>query len=151
MVLILALLAIWMYRRSGWEVLGRQFGFGSPTPGVFRPIEIGNSPVAPPAPSVEEIPTFPRDPRPAIPAEQQSEVLGFSTVMTESLNLREAPGYERRVIAVLPKYWQVAILRQLHVNPNGDRWIEVRAQTEAGSLKGWVMEQYLEPCNCLDP
>ncbi len=151
MVLILALLAIWMYRRSGWEFFGRQFGFGPPSSGIVPPVEIGTSPVAPPLAPVEDIATITSEQRREVPAERQSEILGYSTVLTDSLNLRESPGYERRVIAVLPKNWEVAILRQLHINPNGDRWVEVLAHTDSGWLKGWVLERYLDSCNCPEP
>jgi hypothetical protein len=157
LILILALVAIWMYQKTGGELFGRQIGGWISTPSKVPPVEIETAPVAPPvapvAPvPVEEPPPVTVEPRPALTAEQQSDILGHSRVGVERLNLRDQPGLDRRVIAVLPRHWEVAILRQAHVTPNGDVWIEVMAETDGGWRMGWVLRRYLESCiNCPTP
>jgi len=149
LILILGLIAMWVYRNSGGEIFGRQILTPSQT--TPSPVEIGTAPVVPPVTPIEEYPTATDERRPAVTVEQQSEIMGYSRVVAESLNLRDRPGFERRVIAVLPRYGEVAILRQSHVTPNGDVWVEILAGTDDGWLKGWVMGQYLESCNCPAP
>src|SRR5262249_16599807 len=150
-LLILALIAIWMYRNYGGEVLGSRSGVWISGPRNAPPAEIETAPVVPPVAPVEELPTESAEPRPVITAEQQSEITGYSRVAAESLKLRAQPGFERQVIAILPRNREVAILRQSHITPNGDVWVEVMADTDYGSRKGWVMQQYLESCNCPGP
>jgi len=150
-LLILALVAIWMYRNYGGEVFGSRSGVLIPDSNNAPPVEIETAPVVPPLSPVEELPPVPAEPRPVITAEQQSEITGYSRVAAESLNLRAQPGFESRVIAILPRNWEVAILRQSHLTPNGDLWVEVMADTDYGWRKGWVMQQYLESCNCQMP
>src|SRR5262249_20360496 len=151
LILILTLVAIWVYRNYGDEVFGRRSGLWTPESRNAPPVEIETAPVVPPVAPVEEPPTVAAEQRPVIAAEQQSDIMGYSRVMAERLNLREGPGYGRRVIAVLPRDWEVAILRQSHITPNGDVWVEVMAQTDDGSREGWVMRQYIESCNCPAP
>jgi len=161
LILILTLVVIWVYRNFGDEVFfGRHSGLRTPESGNAPPVEIETAPVVPPVAPVEEPPTVAAEQRPVIAAEQQSaviaaeqqsDIMGYSRVMAERLNLREGPGYERRVISVLPRDWEVAILRQSHITPNGDVWVEVMAQTDDGWREGWVMRQYLESCNCPMP
>ena len=148
LILILAIVAIWMYQKSGGEVFGRQIGGWISATRNVPPVEIETAPVAPPLAPVEEAPVVTVNRRTALTAEQQSDILGNSRVEAESLNLRDQPGLERRVIAVLPRHWEVAILRQSHVTPNGDVWVEVMAETDDGWRKGWVIWRYLESCNC---
>lgn len=155
LILILALVSIWMYQRSEGGFFGRTFSIGAPSTGSAPPAEIETVPVFPPAapvvepaPPIEGPPLVTTEPRPIIAAGQQSDVIGYSRVMAERLNLRARPGFESGVIAVLPMYSDLAILRQLHVNPNGDVWVEVMAETDYGWQKGWVMRQYIESCNC---
>jgi len=151
LILILTLVAIWVYRYYGDEVFGRHIGLWTPESESAPPVKIETAPVVPPVAPVEEPPTVAVEQGPVIAAEQQSDIMGYSRVMAERLNLRESPGYERRVIAVLHRDWEVAILRQSHITPNGDVWVEVMAQTGDGWRKGWVMRQYLESCNCPAP
>ena len=147
-ILILGLLAIWMYRNSGWESFGKQFGIGTSSSRSVPPVDIETAPVVPPVAPVEEAPEATAEQSAVITAERQSDIMGYSRVVSDSLNLRAHPGFDRRVIAVLPKYWDVAILRQSHITPNGDVWVEVMAETDHGWLKGWVLQRYLEACNC---
>jgi Bacterial SH3 domain len=155
-VLILALVTIWLYRNRGPLDFGKQTGINIPARGSETPIEIGTTPVDPP---VEAIPERPRviveersgvdyRHRPLLTAEQQSDIVGNARVMSDSLNLRDHPGFQYEVISVLPRNWEVAVLRQLHVYNNGDTWVEVMALTNQGWRKGWVMRNYLDSCNC---
>jgi hypothetical protein len=115
-------------------------------PGSVPPAKIETGPVIPPL-AVEEAPGTVEE-RPGITADQQSDIMGYSRVISERLNLRERPGVQYYVLSNLPRYWEVAILRQLHITPNGEKWVEVLADTGRGWQKGWVMTRYLEPCNC---
>jgi hypothetical protein len=153
LILILAIVAIWMYRNSGGEFFGRRFGEWLPSPVNTPPVEVQTVPVPPPVAPVEEFPTVAVEPRPVITPEPQSDIIGYSRVVSERTNLRAGPGYEYRVIASLPRHWEVAILNQLHITPNGDMWVEVLTETDYGRRNGWVMRQYLEleSCNCPAP
>jgi len=152
MILVLVLIAIWVYRNSAGEAFGRQLGEWIPSTRNSAPVEVETAPVDPPlapveyspTPPVEELPTAPVERAPAITVEQQSDILGYARVASERLNLREQPGFERRVIAILPRNWEVAILRQSHQTPNGDVWVEVFTETDYGRRKGWVMWRYLD-------
>lgn len=160
LILILALVAIWMYQRGGIEVFRRQISFGAPPPVREPPVEIEAAPIDPtvstfpeqpperPIVTVEPRPVMTVEPRPVMTVEQQSDVMGYSRVAAESVNLRVGPGAQYRAIYILPRYWEVAILRQLHVNPDGTAWVEVMAETNQGWRKGWVMQRYLGSCNC---
>jgi len=155
-VLILALISLWLYRNRGPEVLGKQTVIDIPARGSATPVEIETTPVDPP---VEAIPERPRviveegpvaivEQRPLLTAEQQSDIMGYARVMSDSLNLRARPGLQYEVISVLPRNWEVAVLRQLHVYHNGETWVEVMASTNQGWRKGWVMRNHLDSCNC---
>ncbi len=167
-ILIFALAAIWVYQSNGGEILGSQFGVRIPSVRNAPPVEIETAPVVPPvapietapvvppvAPvedlptvtTVEDTPTVSIEPR-VITAERQLEVIGHSRVGVDRLNLRARPGFDRRVIAILPMDREVAILRPLHITPNGDEWVKVMADTDQGWLEGWVMRRHLESCNC---
>jgi len=156
LVLILALVTIWLYRNRGLEVIGKQTVIDIPGSGSATPIEIETAPVDPP---VEAVPEWPRvvvedrpvvtvEQRPLLTAEQQSDIMGYARVMSDRLNLRARPGSQYEVICVLPRNWEVAVLRQLHVYDNGEAWVEVMASTNQGWRKGWVMRNYLDSCNC---
>ena len=151
-ILILVLLAIWMYRKNGGEFFGSQFGFGIPASTTTAPpVEIESAPVVPPVSPIEDDqPMVAVDHHSVTPVVQQdSDITGYSRVAAYSLNLRSHPGYDRSVIAILYRDSELAILRQLHVTPNGDVWVEVLADTDQGKLKGWVMQRFLDPsCNC---
>jgi hypothetical protein len=155
-VLILALVTIWLYRNRGPEVFGRQTGIDIPARGSATPIEIETAPVDPPVEAIPERPRVIVEKRPVVTVEQrplpaaaqQSDIMGYARVMSDSLNLRSRPGFQYEVISVLPGNWEVAILRQLHVYPNGETWVEVMAWTNQGWRKGWVMRNHLDSCNC---
>ena len=147
-ILILALVAIWMYRNRGVEVFGRPISVGVPTSGSVSPVEIKTAPVISPELTVEQAPIVTVEHQPEITVEQQSDVMGYSRVVAESLNLRARPGVQYRVVSILPRNWEVAILRQLHITLDGEAWVEVMAPTNQGWLKGWVMQRYLDSCNC---
>jgi len=155
-VLILALVTIWLYRKRGSEVIGEQTVIDTPTRGSETPIEIKTAPVDPPVVAIPERPqviiqgrpTATVDQRPLLTAEQQSDIMGYARVMSDSLNLRERPGLQYEVISVLPMNYEVAVLRQLHAYNNGDTWVEVMALTNQEWRKGWVMRNYLDSCNC---
>ena len=155
-VLILALVTIWLYRKRGSEVIGEQTVIDIPARGSETPIEIKTAPVDPPVVAVPEQPgviaegrpVVTVEQRPLLTAEQQSDIMGYARVMSDSLNLRARPGFQYEVISVLPRNWEVAVLRQLHVYNNGDTWVEVAALTNQGWRKGWVMRNYLDSCNC---
>ena len=156
LVLILALVTIWLYRERGSEVIGEQTVIDIPARGSETPIEIETAPVDPPVVAIPERPqviiqgrpTVTVDQRPLLTAEQQSDIMGYARVMTDSLNLRARPGFQYEVISVLPRNYEVAVLRQLHVYYNGEAWVEVMASTSQGWQKGWVMRNYLDSCNC---
>ena len=156
LVLILALVTIWLYRKRGSEVIGEQTVIDIPARGSETPIEIKTAPVDPPVVAIPERPqviiqgrpTATVDQRPLLTAEQQSDIMGYAIVMTDSLNLRARPGFQYEVISVLPRNYEVAVLRQLHVYYNGEAWVEVMASTSQGWQKGWVMRNYLDSCNC---
>jgi hypothetical protein len=155
-ILILALAIIWLYRNRGLEALGKQGVIDIQTTGSEPPVEIETAPVDPP---VVAIPERPRviiagqpvvtvEQRPLLTAKQQSEITGYARVMSDSLNLRARPGFQYEVISVLPRNWELAVLRQSHVYPNGETWVEVMAWTNQGWRKGWVMRDHLDSCNC---
>jgi len=155
-VLILALVTIWLYRKRGSEVIGEQTVIDIPARGSETPIEIKTAPVDPPGVAIPERPRViveggpivTVEQRPLLTTEQQSDIMGYARVMSDSLNLRARPGFQYEVISVLPRNWEVAVLRQLHVYNNGDKWVEVMALTNQGWRKGWVMRNYLDSCNC---
>jgi len=147
-VLILALVAVWLYRNRGVEVFGRPISVEAPTTVNPPPVEIKTAPVIPPLLTVEQQPGITVEQQPEITAEQQSDITGYSRVAAERLNLRERPGFQYRVISILPRNWEVAILRQLHITPDGEVWVEVMAPTNQGWLKGWVIQRYLDSCDC---
>ena len=86
--------------------------------------------------------------QPALTTEMQSDVLGYARIVAESANLRERPGIQYRLINVLPRNREVAVLRQLHIDTKGEAWVEVLAETDQGWRKGWVMRNFLNLCNC---
>jgi hypothetical protein len=96
--------------------------------------------VEPPRVAVEQ--------RPALTTELQSDIMGYARIIAENANLRERPGVQYRLISVLPRNREVAVLRQLHINTNGEAWVEVLAATDQGWRKGWVMRSFLDSCNC---
>jgi Bacterial SH3 domain len=96
--------------------------------------------VEPPRVAVEQ--------RPALTTELQSDIMGYARIIAENANLRERPGVQYRLISVLPRNREVAVLRQLHINTNGEAWVEVLAATDQGWRKGWVMRRFLDSCNC---
>jgi hypothetical protein len=163
-VLILALITIWLYRNWRPEVFGKQTVIDTSARGSATPIEIETAPVDPPFVAIPERPRVIVEVRPEVTveqrpgvdyrqwplptAEQQSEIVGNARVMSDSLNLRARPGFQNKVISVLPRNWEVAVLRQLHVYPNGETWVEVMASTNQGWRKGWVMRNHLDSCNC---
>lgn len=147
-VLIFALVTIWLYRNRGQEVFWKQSGTDMPARESATPIEIGPAPVDPPIVAIPERPPIIVDERPLLTAEQQSDVMGYTRVLSGSLNLRARPGLQYEVITVLPRNWELAVLRQLHVYDNGETWVEVMAPTNQGWRKGWVMRNYIDSCNC---
>jgi hypothetical protein len=155
-VLILALAIIWLYRNRSPEVLGKQTVIDIQASGNEPPVEIETAPIDPPLVGipglprvvVEEQPVVKVEQRSLLTAKQQSEIAGYARVMSDSLNLRARPGFQYEVISVLPRNWEVAVLRQLHVYPNGETWVEVMASTNQGWRKGWVMRNHLDSCNC---
>jgi hypothetical protein len=155
-VLILALVTIWLYRNRSPEVFGKQTVIDMPAHGSATSVEIETAPVDPPIEAIPERPRVIVGERPVaivelgqLPtAEQQSDVMGYARVMSDSLNLRARPGFQYEVISVLPGNYEVAVLRQLHVYHNGETWVEVMASTNQGWRKGWVMRNYLDSCNC---
>jgi hypothetical protein len=86
--------------------------------------------------------------RPALTTELQSDIMGYARIIAENANLRERPGIQYRLISVLPRNREVEVLRQLHININGEAWVEVLAATDQGWRKGWVMRSFLDSCNC---
>ena len=155
-VLILALAAIWLYRNRGPEVFGQQTVIDIQARGSEPPVEIETAPVDPPVVAIPELPRVIVDEQPVVTverrqlltAEQQSDIMGYARVMSDSLNLRSRPGFQYEVISVLPRNWEVAVLRQLHVSHNGETWVEVMSSTNQGWRKGWVMRNHLDSCNC---
>jgi hypothetical protein len=155
-VLILALITIWLYRNRGPEIFGKQTVIDISARESATPIEIEPKPVYPPVVAiperprvlVEERPGVDYRQRPLLTAEQQSDIVGTARVISDSLNLRARPGFQYQVISVLPRNWEVAVLRQLHVYHNGEAWVEVMAATNQGWRKGWVMRNHLDSCNC---
>ena len=64
---------------------------------------------------------------PALTTELKSDIMGYARIIAENANLREGPGIQYRLISVLPRNLEVAVLRQLHINTNGEAWVEVLA------------------------
>jgi len=131
-ILVLFLIVVWIYRNGGVEAFGRLI---SEKPGAELSVSGGANPVESVAPPV--VP-------PVIPAGQQSDVMDYARVAAERLNLRAGPGAQYAVINVLPRNWEVAILRQLHITNDGEAWVEVMAETNQGWQKGWVTQRLLE-------
>lgn len=107
----------------------------SEKPGAELSVSGGANPVESVAPPVVA---------PVMPASQQSEVTGYARVAAERLNLRVGPGAQYAAINVLPRNWEVAILRQLHIANDGETWVEVMVKTNQGWQKGWVTQRLLE-------
>jgi hypothetical protein len=155
-VLILVLVTIWLYRNRSPEVFGKQTVIDIPAQESATPVEIETAPVDPPIEAIPEGPPVIVRERPVVVAEQrplptagqQSDIMGYARVMSDSLNLRARPGFQYDVISVLPRNYEVAVLNQLHVYHNGETWVEVMALTNQGWRKGWVMRNYLDSCNC---
>ena len=155
-VLILVLVTIWLYRNRSPEVIGKQTVIDTPAQVSATPVEIETAPVDPPIEAIPEGPQVIVRQRPVVVAEQrslstavqQSDIMGYARVMSDSLNLRARPGFQYDVISVLPRNYEVAVLNQLHVYDNGETWVEVMASTSQGWQKGWVMRSYLDSCNC---
>ena len=95
-----------------------------------------------------EHPTVTFERQPALTTELQFDIMGYARIITENANLRERPGVQYRLISVLSRNREVAVLRQLHINTNGEAWVEVLAATDQGWRKGWVMRSFLNSCNC---
>jgi hypothetical protein len=147
-VLILVLVTIWLYRNRSRDVLGKQTVIDIPAQVSATPVEIETAPVDPPVEAIPERPRVIVRERPLPTAEQQSDIMGYARVMSDSLNLRARPGFQYDVISVLPGNYEVAVLNQLHVYYSGETWVEVMALTNRGWRKGWVMRNYLDSCNC---
>jgi hypothetical protein len=136
-VLLVLLLIVALIYRNGTE--GFFGGLMSETPAAEPPISAGVTPV-----EREALPVVP----PVAPAGQPSDVIGYTRVAVEQLNLRAGPGDHYAAIYVLPRNWQVAILRQLHIANDGEAWVEVMVETNQGWQRGWVSQRYLEACDC---
>jgi len=135
-ILVLCLIVVWIYRNGGVGAFGRLM---SEKPATELSVSGGANPVESAAPPI--VP-------PVISAGQQSDITGYTRVAVERLNLRAGPGVQYAAIYVLPRNWEVAILRQLHITNDGETWVEVMVETNQGRQKGWVSQRYLEACNC---
>ena len=131
-LILLLLLVVWVYRNDGLGSLRRLIDRGPTATGGENPIENAPPPLLPPGVKVSV----------------QSDVMGYTRVAAERLNLRSGPGVRYSVTATLLRGWRVAVLRQLHVTTSGEAWIEVMAETSRGWQYGWVSQRYLEPCDC---
>lgn len=131
-ILVLFLIVVWIYRNGDVGVFGR---LSSEKPGAELSAPRGVNPVEREAPPV--VP-------PVISADQQSDVIGYARVAAERLNLRAEPGVQYAVINVLPRNWEVAVLRQLHITNDGEVWVEVMVETNQGWQRGWVTQRFLE-------
>ena len=135
-ILILVLIVVWIYWNRGVGFFG---DLVNETPnaeisaaGVANPVESEVPSVVPPV-----VPPFVGD-------GQQSDVIGYTRVAADRLNLRAGPGFQYNVIYILPRDWEVAILRQSHITPDGEAWVQVMVNTDQGWQKGWVIQRYLE-------
>ncbi|MGH9834653.1 MAG: hypothetical protein ACREBD_00185 [Blastocatellia bacterium] len=138
-ILVLLLIVVWIYRNGGVGAFGRLI---SERPATELSVSGGANPVeseVPPVVSPVVPPVIP-----VIPANQQSDVIGYARIATERLNLRAGPGVQYIVINILPRNWEVAVLRQLHITNDGEVWVEVMVETNQGWQRGWVSQRFLE-------
>jgi cell wall-associated NlpC family hydrolase len=61
----------------------------------------------------------------------------------DGVNLRGAPGLDAAVLAALPEAFAVTIEDGPLFLDDGSSWYAVAAETEAGTLSGWVLADYL--------
>src|SRR5215813_5122654 len=116
-----------------------------------KPLRVAGEPhrvVSRPRRVAGEPPRIAVEREPALTTELKSDIMGYARIIAENANLREGPGIQYRLISVLPRNLEVAVLRQLHINTNGEAWVEVLAATDQGWRKGWVMRTFLDSCNC---
>src|SRR4030095_16559055 len=86
---------------------------------------------------------LPPPPPVAAPQYQDPEVTGYARTTAEGVNLRRGPSIDYRASLVLPRGWQVLVLRQTHVDNAGEVWIEVSVWTQQGFERGWINQRYL--------
>lgn len=72
------------------------------------------------------------------------DVLVVTIGGVEGLNLRDAPGLESRVIALLPNGGRVRKLGEPQIVDNVP-WVPVRAELNGRALEGWASQIYLRP------
>lgn len=146
LILILLLVVVWVYRNGSARVLGR---WVSQEPSAELSASEGVNPVESDVPPVEPPVASPIVPSavpaaPVVSADQHPDVIGYTRVAVDRLNLRAGPGIQYVVINVLPRSLEVAVLRQVHIANNGEAWVEIMAPTDQGWQKGWVSQRRLE-------
>jgi hypothetical protein len=150
-ILVLALGVVWVYRNLDTKYFEYPISIDTPSIGSAPSVDIGTAPVTPPETSIGSHETaIVSQPVVTLGAsyEQQSDIMGYARVLADSLNLRAGPGFQHYVISALPGNSEVAVLRQLDIDPDGVAWVEVLGETHQGWRRGWVMRLHLGSCNC---
>lgn len=150
-ILVLALGVVWVYRNLDTKYFEYPISIDTPSIGSAPSVDIGTAPVTPPETSIGSHETaIGSQPVVTLGAsyEQQSDIMGYARILADSLNLRAGPGFQHHVISALPGNSEVAVLRQLDIDPDGVAWVEVLGETHQGWRRGWVMRLHLGSCNC---
>src|SRR5262249_11044660 len=158
--LVLILLAGWIFANRGFGYLGYGINkdtnvLGGPTTKttdtvtveVSKPVGSVELPVTiPPAPQATVPPPIPDNiellPLPSVTV-QEPDVIGYARTTADAVNMRTGPGINYRAVLVLPTGWQMAVLRQSHLDNTGEVWIEVGVWTNRGFERGWINQRYL--------
>jgi hypothetical protein len=165
-IVILLLIVAWIYATRGFGSLG----FGvirepaavnwpaagvSPTviPTISAEIGTENVPLTPtftPSPADVRITDQPGPvplpgtaPRTAAPIAADARFIGTARVTGDNVNMRSGPRENYRAVVILPRNWEVYVMRQSHVDNAGEVWIEVTVNTDQGTQKGWINRRYL--------
>lgn len=81
--------------------------------------------------------------RPSVAYARDPNVVAYTWIIANAVNLRSGPGMGFEVITVLPENWPVAILQDTEIDDSGEVWAHIRVETRQGFKKGWLNRRYL--------
>lgn len=160
-IVVLMLLLAWMYTTRGFASLGFGVNQGPAAvtwPSDVRPtveptIAVTNETYPVPLPATPlPVPADVRVTDQATPVQLPGtgttvyttpEILGTARVAGDNVNMRTGPSENYRAAVVLPRGWEVYVMRQSHIDNYGEVWIEVSVRTDQGMEKGWINRRYL--------
>lgn len=163
-IVILLLIVGWIYATRGFGSLGlgvyrEPIAVVSPTVYPTTSAEIGAENV-PLSPSMQPSPADVRitdQPGPVqlpgagagtvagsrAPIAADAGYIATARVTGDNVNMRSGPRENYRAVVILPRNWEVYVMRQSHVDNSGEVWIEVTVSTDQGTQKGWINRRYL--------